>query len=200
MSINNSFQDLQPGVDYTGLPSASGADLNNGIALSKPLNEVGDETQGKGIILTTTDTALNIPDVPNPEASADFNKWKRYQWNRRPFAGAVIKNCKSYQWNDDAVADATLLKWNLVFTDTTAIASTANNALATANNAVSIANNAGALAGTANATANTASAAVAAAVVAANNAATLANAAQTAATAAQTTANTAQTIANEALF
>lgn len=199
MSINASPQDLVVGLDFTGLASASGADLNNGVDLAKPSN-AGDDTIGAALILTTTDTALDIPDVPNPATSADYTKWKRYQWNRRPFAGATIKNVKCYQWNDDAAADATLLKWLETFVDTADIEAIANNALATANNAVSIANNASTIATNANTTANTASAAVAAATLAANNAATLATAAQTTATAAQTTANTAQTTANQALF
>lgn len=199
MSINASPQDLVVGLDFTGIASPEGADFNNGVDLSKPSN-AGDDTIGTALILTTTDTALDTPDVPNPATSADYTKWKRYQWNRRPFAGATVKNIKCYQWNDDSLADATLLKWLITFVDTASIEAVADNALATANNAVSIANNASTIAGNATTTANNANAAVAAATLAANNAATLATTADTHATAAQTTATAAQTTANQALF
>lgn len=198
MSINASPQDLNTGVDYAGLPSANGADLNNGVDLATPVN-AGTDSDGPAFILSTTDTAANVPDVPNPLATADFTKWKRYQWNRRPFAGSLVKNVKCYQWNDDAPTDATFLKWLETFVDTADIEATADNALATATNAVSIANNASNIATAAQTSATAANAAVAAATLAANNAATLAATADTHATAAQASATAAQTTANQAL-
>lgn len=191
-------QDFTTGVDFTGIPSPEAADFNNGIELAVPAKGV-DETVGHALILTTTDSASDIPDVPDPTVSADFTKWKRYQWNRRPFAGETDKRIKCYQWNDDAVSDVTYLKWLETFVDTAQADSDAANALATANNAVAIATNAGILAGNAKTVADAATASVAAATVAAA-------AAQVTATAAQTTANTgvinaaaAQVTANQAL-
>lgn len=198
-SINDNPTDLLTGVDMTGLPAAAGSDVNNAIDFAVPLKTAADETVGRALILTTIDSALNTPDVPNPALNANYTKFKRYQWNRRPFAGAAIKGFQVYQWNDDAPADAILLKWVAQFFDTTGISAVANNALATANNAVAIANNASSLAVTANTTATNANNAVAGAVLTATNAQTTANAAQTAATAAQTTATNAQNSANLAL-
>lgn len=199
MSINDSSQDLITGVDFTGLPSVEGADLNNGIDLAQPYF-ASDDTIGPSLNLVSTDIAVGVPDVPNPATSSAYDKWKRYAWIRRPNPGDTVKACKVYHWNDLADMDATLLKWVITFVDTASIEAVADNALATANNAVSIANNASTIAGNATTTANNANAAVAAATLAANNAATLATTADTHATAAQTTANTAQTIANQALF
>lgn len=191
-------KDFTTRVDFTGLPSASGADLNNGIELAIP-TAGADETVGHGILLTTTDTASDVPDVPDPTVSADFTKWKRYQWNRRPFAGEADKRIKCYQWNDDAVNDATFLKWLETFVDTAQADADAANALATANNAVAIANNAGTLAGSAKTVADAATASVAAATAAAAAAQVAAGAAQVTATTGVTNAAAAQVTANQAL-
>jgi hypothetical protein len=203
MSINASSQDLVAGVDFTGIASPEAADFNNGVDLARPSN-AGSNNDGPALILTTTDTAANVPDVPNPLISADYAKWKRYQWNRRPFAGSAEKGITCYQWNDDAVNNATFIKWIEQFFDTTNIEATANNALVAANNAVTTANNANTLSGTANANAIAATTAATAAQNTATTAQTtadtgVANAAtaQAAAVAAQTTANTALGIATK---
>lgn len=195
--INDSPLDLKSGVDFTGLPSAEGADLNNGIELAVPQKDI-DETQGVGFNLVTTDVALNLPAVPDPTINATYNKRQRYTWQRRPFAGAVNKGFTSYNWNADAPADPIYLQWVIQFVDNTAITNLANQALNTANNAVAQANNAGTVAATANNTANTANNN---ATNALNNAATAlvaANASQASADAAQASAVAAQTVATTA--
>jgi hypothetical protein len=189
--MNN--QDFLVGVDFTGIPNPGGADLNNGVELATPLLDAGDETQGKGLVLRTTDSALDTPVVPDASITV---KWKRYTWKRRPFAGAADKFTKSYDWNDDAVNVAIFLKWVEQSVDLTAVTAVADNALATANSAVAIAD-------VANDTANSATNQVGAAnanATAAVNTATAANAtsiaANTAATTAIAAAANALTVAN----
>lgn len=181
-------QDFVKGVDMTGVPAPTGADLNNLIEFAIPTNE-GSEEVGRGMGLITTDSALNIPVVPDANANAKF---KRYIWFRRPFgiAGGLIP----YGWNDNNVANVTLLKWSELNVNSAAIAAVvaaANNALSTANSAVSTANialtNVQDAVDTANAASNTA-----------NTAQTTANTALANAATAITTSNTANTNATNA--
>lgn len=195
MKIN----DFLVGVDFTVISSPTGADFNNGVNFAVAVPEtIGDDTIGRGLVITTTDTALNVPNVPNA-AAFNFTKFKRYQWNRRPFAGTAEKGSQVYHWNDDAPEDATLLHWVLQFVDTTTIEVIANNALNSANNAVTTANNASAQIASATTVANNASAAANTAVATANAAQTTANTGVTNAAAAQNTANIANATANTAL-
>ena len=107
----SSFQDVVKGVDFTALSPQTAAEHNQLVDLATPYAE--SSSVGVGFILTTTDSASNTPDVPDPTAGGDYNKWARYMWNRRPFTGESDKSCKLYSWNDDATSDATYLKWQL---------------------------------------------------------------------------------------
>lgn len=113
MSAINTSQDLVKGIDFTITNPQTASQHNQLVELSTPLEITS--SVGVGFVLTTTDTALNTPDVPSPVASAEYNKWKRYVWHRRPYAGAADKTSKFYSWNDDVTtSDATYLKWQVV--------------------------------------------------------------------------------------
>lgn len=183
--------DFITGIDFTGMAVIQGNDLNNGIAATTPLKDA-DETVGRGLNIVTTDSAANVPVVPDPTINVSYTKFKRYKWQRRPFAGSVDKSCRNYSWNDDlAISNPTTLKWILDTVDLTTVTNNANNALATADNAVAIA-------GVANATSNTAVANIATAVATANAANAAAVAAGVTAGNALTVAGTANTTANNA--
>lgn len=178
--------DLVVGVDFTGVISPNGGDFNNGVNLAT-LTDEGNDTEGRGLLFTTTDTAANTPNVPDPTL-VGLERVKRFKWVRRPFAGEDIKSAKNYTWNDDATNDITYLKWVEDSVDLTTVTNLANSALATSNNAVAEAQ-------VANDTANAATTAINAATIAANAAVVTANTANTNATAAVVTANTANTTA-----
>lgn len=189
--------DLIVGVDFTGIASPNGGDFNNGVNLAVTTDE-GNDSEGRGLLFTSTDTASNTPNVPDPTV-AGLARVKRFKWVRRPFAGEAIKSSKNYTWNDDSVSDATLLKWIEDSVDLTTLTNLANNALATANNAVAEAQ-------VANDTANAAASGIAAATATANaasvtagNAVTTANAAGVSAATANVNANAATIVANNAL-
>ena len=184
-------QDFTKGVNFSVLSTADGTQHEQLIELAVPTADVSPEI-GKGLNLITTDTALNVPDVPD---AATTTKWKRYVWIRRPFAGATSKKPSIYVWNDDASSDATLLQWVLSNTDTEelttlidAAASDAANALAIANQAQITANDADATATAAETTATNASANATTAITAATNAISAAVAATSAAASASAAA------------
>src|SRR5436305_2019125 len=99
MALNT--QDFDHGIDFTGLPNVTGGDLNNGVDLAQPHQDTA--TTGKGLILVTKDTALNIPDVPD---AVTHTKWKKYTWQRVPFDAAAPIH---YGWNEGAALDGTFL-------------------------------------------------------------------------------------------
>jgi microcystin-dependent protein len=138
-------QDLTKGIDITGLEDVTGSEMDQ-------LVDVARTAADKGLTLVTTDTALNTPEVPDPNTPDGMaitpTWWTRYLWIRKPFDNTGT--LKVYAWNDEATSDATLLKWyNLgtiaeaalaaaVAAQTTAdIADTnANTALLNSNNAI----------------------------------------------------------------
>lgn len=101
-------QDFDSRIDLTGLTQVTGSEMNQ-------LVEAAKTAEDKGLTITTTDTQLDVPDVPNPDQvleGVSVDHWERYLWIRRPF-GPGAKN-KHYTWNPLAVEDATYLKWELV--------------------------------------------------------------------------------------
>lgn len=102
-----SAQDFVKGVDVTGLPEVNDTELNQLVDAAVVAND-------RGLIIASTDSALDVPDVPDPNADPAQDKWKRYVWKRTPDASATDKRPMLYQWEDDADSDATLLKWKLI--------------------------------------------------------------------------------------
>lgn len=205
-----SLQDFLATVDFTGYGSIAGSLLDNGFATLTP-NPDANPLQGIGVVLVTIDTSQNIPAVPDPTASIDYAKWKRYVWLRIPYSTDTARPT-IYAWVDTIASVPTYLKWQPAAIDLTTIeneiaalqtgvttalaaANTANtnstNALNQATAAVTVANNASNTANTAVATAN-------GAVTSATIANTTAAGAVTTAGQAVTTANTANATANAA--
>lgn len=147
-------QDFDSRMDVTGLITVTGSEMMQIVEAAKPADD-------KGLRIVTTDSALNIPVVPNPDVLLEGvtpTHWYRYKWVRKPFnaAGTI----REYNWNILATADATYLKWQefarlddlseLIDTalgaagDANTHATTANvnaaNALAAANDAQATAN------------------------------------------------------------
>lgn len=110
-----STQDLVKGIDLTGVDQPTLSQLNQ-------LVDAGRLGPGMGMILVSYDTALNIPDVPDPNT---LNQgvtpiwWKRYLWLRIPFDNTGVNQL--YTWNERLTSAATLLKWQSAEADVTQI-------------------------------------------------------------------------------
>lgn len=132
MAISTQF--LTKGIDLTAVVRFQGSHFNQSVDESEPALAVG-------AIVNSTDTELDVPEVPNPDlevAGVTPTWWKRSLWRRAPFsaAGAV----RVYFWDENATSDATLLKWQQF--DATEALELAQTALATANTALDAANGA----------------------------------------------------------
>lgn len=112
MSLPIITQDLVKGVDFTALNPQTAAEHNQLVELGTPFTDGADAAQGIAFCITTSDTAPNTPQVPNP-TNFGFTKWKRYLWNRRPWTGDA-QVPKLYMWLDQVSSDATFLKWQLI--------------------------------------------------------------------------------------
>lgn len=124
-----SLQDFKKGIDLTGLPSITASQINDLIDDGTPADD-------RGLILETTDTALNTPAVPNAAVTVKF---KRYIWKRIIFTTAAVK---LYFWDESVVSDATFLKWVELNASVAEVIELVNAATALANDAVNDANNA----------------------------------------------------------
>lgn len=198
------LQDLVSGVDFTGLPGFDGSILNQSLATQVPSSGAVN-TEGIGFNFITYDTALNVPNVPDP-VGQNQRRWKRYIWIRVPFAGTTDSTIILYSWNDNIASDPTMFKWVTTRSNIALIQSNITdlqNELAvttdTANTALAVASSASTLATTANTNATNASSQAVTAQTTATAAQTSATAANTLATTANTTANAANTLANNAL-
>ena len=120
-------QDFVKGLDLTGQNAIGATQLNQMVDLARTGSD-------KGLVLWTEDTALNTPDVPNPDANIGGVFpiwWKRYVWVRKLFnAGSY-----AYVWDGDATPDATYLNWIRVDLTSDTALTAANNAASTANDA-----------------------------------------------------------------
>lgn len=95
-------QDFIPGIDPTGQTNISPSELLQLVQGAGPV-------ASRGLIIWTKDTALGIPDVPDPTEDDNELKLKRYLWIREPYTGAT--NSTVYVWCDLIAEDATYLKW-----------------------------------------------------------------------------------------
>lgn len=196
-----SIYDFTKGVDFVALAPAAAGDHNNLVDLAVPY------ATDKGIVVRTTDTALDTPDVPD---AVTTTKWRNYLWVRALDASATVTTPYIYMWDNNVAVDATYQQWVRVTADETStlaliaaldVRVTANeagiaNALAVANAANAAASNAGSNAAEALSTANAANANSATALSTANTALQNANTAQVTADQANLTANSALTIVN----
>lgn len=134
-------QDLEVGIDITGLTTVTGSELIQMV-------DAGRLASDKGIIIESTDTALDTPDVPNPNVELEGvtpTFWTRYFWHRKPHSSAAANTkTKVYKWNPLRDVDATYFRWesfDLVAEEALAAAeeaqTDANNALIAANTAIS---------------------------------------------------------------
>lgn len=149
-------QDFVKRIDLTGLEDVTGSEMNQLIDTAKTAED-------KGLILVTTDTAFDVPDVPEPDQELEgvsVEHWKRYIWLRKPFS--IGSYNKAYAWNDLAESHATLLKWELLIdkveldADILQLQTDVATALQNSINAVNVAEDASTLAQEANVTATTA--------------------------------------------
>jgi hypothetical protein len=98
-------QDFVKRIDLTGEIEVNGSQMNQ-------LIDAATVAEDKGLRIVTTDTALDTPDVPNPDAELEGitpTYWYRYEWVRKPYdnTGRV----RIYNWNEQSESDATYLKW-----------------------------------------------------------------------------------------
>lgn len=135
-------QDLVKGIDISGLTNVTASELMQ-------LVDTGRLAEDKGMVIETTDTAIDTPLVPNP--NNDYSGviptyWTKYIWRRLPFEGEDT-DVKNYIWNPNAEEDEILLFWefidkdgkeaidlaNTAITDSAAALAQANTALSNAN-------------------------------------------------------------------
>lgn len=101
-------QDLKKGIDFTAAELFDASSWNQVV-------DAGRVADDKGLILESTDTALDTPDVPNPDVELEGvtpTWWTRYRWRRLGFPSSGVAP-KNYHWNPEAEEDATFLKWQL---------------------------------------------------------------------------------------
>jgi microcystin-dependent protein len=137
-----STQDIEKGLDLTGLAVVGGTQINQQVDAANPSATIG-------FNLTTNDTALNTPQVPDASVTT---KWKRYIWRRNLFDNTV----KLYVWIDAVISDATFKKWIEINANVASLSADVATALANAATANTNANNAVATANTAQGIAQTA--------------------------------------------
>jgi hypothetical protein len=143
-------QDFVKRIDLTALTDVTGSEMNQ-------LIDAATVATDKGLRIIRTDTALNVPDVPNPDVELEGitpTHWKRYKWVRLPFAGSGGA-VKEYNWNEEVANDAIYLKW-IITVDIESLQDEIDEANENAANAVTTADTASAAATTALNTANTA--------------------------------------------
>lgn len=150
-----SSYDFTKGLDFTGLTEATAGDHNNLVDLAVPMSDTASEA--RSINIWTKDSALNTPIVPNPSTGAGYTKWKKYIWIRKPDSTAADTAPLVYVWDDDAVSDATYLKWvSSTNVDVAGLEADIATAQAAADDAQATADGAAATAATALSTANSA--------------------------------------------
>ena len=110
-------QALTSSVDFTTLSTVTQAELNQALQ-SLTGTIAGDAQSAIGLVITTYDSALNTPNVPNVNTYAP---WLFYLWCRVPFVGAPADNGIVYVWNPNSPNDATLLHWVTTNVDLTAV-------------------------------------------------------------------------------
>src|SRR5438477_3364433 len=123
-----STQDLVKGIDLTGLASVTASQIDQLIDAALPESK-------RGFVLSTTDTAPNIPEVPNAVVTTKF---KRYLWRRV----LTDNTAKLYFWKDSLVSDVTYLKWCEINAELAAIQADVATALLDATTAETNSNNA----------------------------------------------------------
>ena len=90
--------DIISGLDPTGFTSLTGAQLETMVGGATPFTD-------KGIVMVTTDAALNSPNVP---AAQTTTKWQTYLWIRIQPSNAAVS---LYAWNPNGGSDPTFLQW-----------------------------------------------------------------------------------------
>lgn len=100
-------QDFVKRIDLTALTDVTGSQMNQLIDTALPAED-------KGLRIITTDSAPDVPVVPDPNtalpelASVVPTHWKRYEWVRMPFATGRVR---TYNWNETNTVHATFLYW-----------------------------------------------------------------------------------------
>lgn len=101
-------QDLVKRIDLTGLTTITGSEMNQLLETALPAED-------KGLNIVTTDSAVGVPIVPNPDTELEGvtpSHWTRYTWIRRPHADAGATSLvEEYVWNPNLAEHATYLKW-----------------------------------------------------------------------------------------
>jgi hypothetical protein len=104
--MSQTTQDFVKRLDITGLTEVTGSEINQLLETALPATN-------KGMHIVTTDTALDTPDVPDPDTEFEGvtpTHWYRYGWVRKPFVASG--QIKLYFWNEALEEeDATYLKW-----------------------------------------------------------------------------------------
>lgn len=99
--------DFTQGIDFTGLANATAADHNSLINLATPKDDGA--FGGKGMVISTIDSALNTPVVPDANSTT---KWRRYLWIRKPHSSEPVSTTPMiYAWDENTENDATYQKW-----------------------------------------------------------------------------------------
>lgn len=103
--------DLVNGIDFTVEGNISGSLLDQSFnKLTGNINLPA--TEGISLCIFTTDSAVGIPNVPNPLSGIATNKWENYIWFRRPYPITDDRTpSKIYTWGALAASIPTYLQW-----------------------------------------------------------------------------------------
>jgi hypothetical protein len=93
--------DLVAGLDPTAFTTITGAQILTAIDDAQPSSD-------RGFVLVTTDSGLNLPNVPDARPNTGNTIFQRYIWIRVQPATATVT---TYVWNPNGNTDATFLNW-----------------------------------------------------------------------------------------
>jgi len=95
------INDLVAGLDPTAFTDITGAQILTAIDDAQPSSD-------RGFILVTSDSGLNLPNVPDARPNTGNTIFQRYIWIRiQPVTATVT----TYVWNPNGNTDATFLNW-----------------------------------------------------------------------------------------
>jgi hypothetical protein len=87
--------------DLTAVDAPNGSQVNQNL-------ETGEPSDDRGMVLITTDSALDTPVVPD---TLSYTRFERYVWVRIAYGGATTQVPRLYAWQPSAIDDIVFLRW-----------------------------------------------------------------------------------------
>lgn len=93
--------------DFVKTLDLTAVDVPNGSQVNQNL-ETGEPSDDRGMVLITTDSALDTPVVPD---TLSYTRFERYVWIRIAYGGATTQVPRLYAWQPSAIDDIVFLRW-----------------------------------------------------------------------------------------